>query len=90
MRFLVDAMLPPVVAAELDSIGHDAVIPASLGAHNLSDDVLIDIATAQRHIIVTENASDFAHVSTCTVLLVRKGWWPSPVLPGRLARAVHE
>jgi hypothetical protein len=87
VRFLIDAMFPPQVADSLNAHGHDAVAPAGLGAHNLPDDVLIQIATAERRVIVTENASDFAHVTTCTVLFVRKSWWPR-ALATRLAASL--
>src|SRR5688500_17504090 len=89
MRFLIDSMLPPQVADDLNKGGHDAVVPAQLGAHNLPDDVLVEIASAQGRVIVTENASDFAHVTTCPVLLVRKSWWRSQVLASRLATALN-
>jgi hypothetical protein len=85
MRFLIDAMLPPPIADRLESRGHDAVSPAGLGAQNLPDEVLIQIATAERRVIVTENAVDFARVDTCPVLFVRKSWWPSETLAARLA-----
>lgn len=41
-----------------------AVTPSRLGAHNLPDDVLVQIATAEDRVIVTENASDFAQVAS--------------------------
>ena len=88
MRFLIDSMLPPQVADDLNKSGHDAVTPTALGAHNLPDEVLIELASAEGRVIVTENASDFAHVATCPVLLVRKSWWPSHVLASRLAIAL--
>jgi Domain of unknown function (DUF5615) len=89
MRLLVDAMLPPQVADLLKQHGHDSVTPVALGAHNLPDDVLIEAATAERRVIVTENASDFAEVATCPVVLVLKSWWPSEVLAVRLAEALE-
>ena len=88
MRFLIDAMLPPRVAEYLNSKGHDAVSPMDLGAHNLPDDVLIQIATADRRVIVTENASDFAQVTTCPVVFVRKAWWPPQTLAPGLSSAL--
>lgn len=88
MRFLIDAMLPPQVADLLDERGHDATTPTRLGAHNLPDEVLVQLVTAESRVIVTENACDFAHVLTCPVLLVRKSWWPSGVLAPRLAKAL--
>lgn len=81
-------MLPPVVAELLDASGHDATTPSRLGAHNLPDDVLVELATAQSRVIVTKNASDFAGVTGCPVLLLRKSWWPSRSLPERLAAAL--
>ncbi len=69
MRFLIDSMLPPSVAALLEAGGADATTPSGFGAHNLPDESLIELATAERRVIVTENASDFARVTSCPVLL---------------------
>jgi hypothetical protein len=89
MRFLIDAMFPPQITDHLAASGHEGLRPAELGAHNLADDVLIQIATEERLVIVTENASDFAHVTTCPVVLVRKSWWPPQRLPSGLASALN-
>jgi Domain of unknown function (DUF5615) len=88
VRFLIDSMLPPRVAGLLGTAGHDATTPAQLGAHNLPDDVLVQLAAADDRVIVTENASDFATVTACPVLLVRKAWWPAGSLTETLAGAV--
>lgn len=88
MRFLIGSMLPLPAADLLDEAGHDAVTPAQLGAHNLPDDVLVQLAGDDGRVIVTENASDFAHVTTCTVLFVRKSWWSKGALARRLADAL--
>jgi hypothetical protein len=85
---LVDAMFPPQVAELLVAAGHDAVTPAALGADNLPDEALIRIATAQQRVIVTENASDFAHVTTCPVLFVLQSWRPPEALAPRLLQAL--
>ena len=90
MRFLIDAMFPPEVAEQLSASGHDAVSPAGLGLESLSDSSLIEIATAQRRVIVTENASDFADVTTCAVVLVRKSWWPPHALAPKLYTALAQ
>ena len=79
-------MLPPRVAKLLVSAGHDAVTPAQLGAHNLPDDELVRLATIEGRVVITENASDFAK-ATCTVLLVRKSWWPAETLAENLSGA---
>lgn len=88
MRFLIDAMLPPAVAELLNAAGHDATTPLQLGAHTLSDDVLVELAVEEDRVIVTENASDFSAVTACTVLFVRKSWWPSPSLVPKLGEAL--
>lgn len=88
MRFLIDSMLPPAVVELLEQAGHSATTPSLLGAHNLPDDTVIQLAAADGRVIVTENASDFAGVSSCPVLFVRKSWWPSASLSTRLAAAL--
>jgi predicted nuclease of predicted toxin-antitoxin system len=88
LKFLVDSMLPPDIAGRLVAAGHDATTPTQLGAHNLADDTLIALAAADHRVIVTENASDFAAVTVCRVLLVRKSWWPNRSLASKLASAL--
>src|SRR5438270_9720298 len=81
-------MLPPAVVELLDAAGHDATTPALLGAHNLPDETLVQLAASDGRVIVTENASDFANVTTCVVLLVRKSWWPMASVSTKLAAAL--
>lgn len=81
-------MLPPSVVPLLDKLGHDGTTPPMLGAHNLPDDVLVELAADEDRIIVTENASDFAAVTDCAVLFVLKSWWPAGSLAGHLAEAL--
>lgn len=88
MRFLIDSMLPPGTAGLLAAGEHEPTTPAQLGAHNLPDDTLVSLAVAEQLVIVTENASDFAAVTACPVLLVRKTWWPQESLAPRLAAAL--
>lgn len=88
MKFLIDSMLPPAVADLLETAGHNATTPELLGAHNLSDEALVQLAASDGRVIVTENASDFAGVTTCVVLFVRKSWWPSASLTTRLTAAL--
>jgi Domain of unknown function (DUF5615) len=88
LKFLIDSMLPPATADRLAAAGHDATTPLRLGAHNLPDETLIALATADHRVIVTENAADFAGVSVCPVLLVRKSWWPQGSLALNLAAAL--
>ena len=88
MKFLIDSMLPPGVTELLDAAGHDATTPALLGAHNLPDDTLVQLAASDRRVIVTENAGDFAAVNTCVVLFVRTSWWATASVTRRLATAL--
>jgi Domain of unknown function (DUF5615) len=88
VKLLIDSMFPPRAAELLTAAGHDAITPAQLGAHNLPDETLVQLAAADRRVIVTENASDFAAVTACPVLLVRKQWWPAGSLAESLADAV--
>jgi hypothetical protein len=88
LRLLLDAMLPPSVVDLLETLGHDCTTPSMLGAHNLPDDVLVRLARNDDRVIVTENASDFAAATDCTVLFVRKSWWPSGSLAPKLAAAL--
>lgn len=88
MKFLIDSMLPPRTAELLKAAGHDAPTPPQLGARNLPDEELVALAAAGNRVIVTENASDFAAVTACPVLLVRKAWWPAASLPTLLAGAL--
>ena len=55
----------------------------------MPDEVLIEIATTNSRVIVTENIRDFAKVTTCPVVLVRKSWWPPEALSRRLAAALE-
>lgn len=88
MKFLIDSMLPPGVAGLLEAVGYDAITPTDLGAHNLPDDVVVELAAAEGRVIVTENASDFSAVSACPVLLILKSWWPVESLASALAAAI--
>jgi uncharacterized protein with PIN domain len=87
LKFIVDAMLPSESARLLRAAGHDVMTPSDLGAHNLPDDVLIEHAVQRGAVVVTENIADFAGAA-CTVLLVRRSWWPRQAPAARLATAV--
>lgn len=88
MRFLLDAMLPPRTAQLLGALGHDCATPSMLGAHSLPDEVIVQLASADRRVTVTENACDFAAVTDCPVLFVLKSWWPAGSLATSLASAL--
>jgi hypothetical protein len=88
LNFLIDSMLPPSVTERLDALGHDCTTPSMLGAHNLPDDVPVQLASRDNRVIVTENARDFAAVTDCPVLLVRRRWSPGGSLVPDLAAAL--
>ncbi len=99
MRWLIDEMLPPETAAELNRRGHDATSVAGLGLGGQPDPVVFDRAVAERRIVVTENIADFAALvdqrlrndePAVPVVFVRKGDLPRRgALPHRLAERLH-
>jgi predicted nuclease of predicted toxin-antitoxin system len=60
VRWLIDEMLPPATAAELNDRGHDAVHVNDLGLAGHPDPIVFDTAVAQQRIVVTENFADYA------------------------------
>lgn len=93
MRWLIDEMLPPSVARELNGRGHDAVSVYDLDMAGADDHEVFDRAVADRRVIVTENFADYslalnARLSRdqpCVpVVFVRK-----PALPRGGALGVH-
>jgi predicted nuclease of predicted toxin-antitoxin system len=59
MRFIVDAQLPPALAAWLVSKGHEASHVAEIGLERAEDGAIWDRALAASSIIVTKD-EDFA------------------------------
>ena len=60
MRWLLDEMLPPGAAEELNGRGHDATTVAELGLAGQADLVVFDRALTEGRVVVTENIADFA------------------------------
>ena len=99
MRWLIDEMLPPETAAELNRRAHDATSVAGLGLAGQPDPVIFDRAVVERRIVVTENIADFAvlldqrlrnNEPAVPVVFVRKGDLPRRgALPNRLAERLH-
>jgi predicted nuclease of predicted toxin-antitoxin system len=102
VRWLIDEMLPPETAAELNRRGHDATSVAGLGLAGQPDPVIFDRAVAESRIVVTENIADFAVLldqrlrnnepagPAVPVVFVRKGDLPRRgALPHRLAERLH-
>ena len=100
MKWLLDEMLPPAIASELNAMGHDAVSVAAAGLGGAPDDVVYAEALANDRVMVTENASDFAAMvaqrlaqdQPCVpVVLVRKADRPrGGALAHHLANRLHE
>ena len=64
MRFLVDAQLPPLVAAILREHGHDAVHTRSLVKHNNTPDSdILSICQHEDRVLITKDL-DFYHSKT--------------------------
>lgn len=60
MRLLLDEQHDPEVASQLRARGHDLSALAELGGlRGLSDVEVVDLATAERRAIVTEDVRDF-------------------------------
>jgi predicted nuclease of predicted toxin-antitoxin system len=93
VKWLLDEMLPPEAAEELNRRGHDAVSVAGLGLAGQPDLVVFDTAVAHNRVVVTENVGDYAilldqrlrgNEPAVPVVFVRKA-----DLPGRGALPVH-
>ncbi len=55
MKFLVDAQLPPALAAWLVEAGHEAVALREVGLRDASDQEICSFALAKGYIIVTKD-----------------------------------
>jgi glycine/D-amino acid oxidase-like deaminating enzyme len=75
------------VHAEQQAIGYPSTIVDGADATRTYLHELLGDWRADR-VIVTENAVDFAQATACTVLLVRKEWWPSKGIAAPLADSV--
>jgi predicted nuclease of predicted toxin-antitoxin system len=60
VRWLLDEMLPPEAAGELNHRGHDATSVAALGLAGQADPLVFDRAVTEGRVVVTENVADFA------------------------------
>ena len=60
MKWLIDEMLPPALADELNALGHDACTVIAIGLGSADDATVYTAALDHNRVMVTENASDFA------------------------------
>jgi predicted nuclease of predicted toxin-antitoxin system len=99
VRWLIDEMLPPAIATELDTLGHDARSARDMHLTETADETIFDMAVAELRVIVTENFSDFARLveqrharelPCVPVVFVRKRDFPRRgALAVHLARHLH-
>ena len=92
-------MLPPATAAELNTLGHDAVAVAEAGLAGSDDAAVYEAAVEQQRLVVTENFADFATIikdrvaagePSVAVVFVRKHQHPrGSALAHALARHLH-
>lgn len=93
MRFLIDAQLPPALAAILQANSHDAVHLFDVAPRNADDTVIWQLAASDNRVIVTKD-EDFAsrsklaqggpqvvwlRVGNCSKTELRA--WLEPLLP---------
>jgi predicted nuclease of predicted toxin-antitoxin system len=99
VRWLIDEMLPPATAAELNHRGHDAIHVNDLGLAGQEDPAVFETAVTQGRIVVTENVADYATLldqrlrndePAVPVVFVRKTDFPRRgALAGHLAERLH-
>lgn len=69
MRLLLDEMLPPAIARELQARGYDAeAVAGHPDRQALSDLEVLALARAERRVIVTNNVRDFRPLHVEAVL----------------------
>jgi predicted nuclease of predicted toxin-antitoxin system len=93
VKFVVDAQLPPALAAWLRDKGHDAVAVREIGLRHADDGDIWSYARAENAIVVTKD-EDFgllaATAPDARVLWVRIGNTVNRVLLARMERAWPE
>lgn len=100
MRWLIDEMLPPATATELNALGHEAISVREAGLGSSDDATVYAAAVRQERVIVTENFADFAALTaqrlaarepSVPVIFMRKHDHPrGSALAPSLARHLHQ
>jgi predicted nuclease of predicted toxin-antitoxin system len=73
VTFLLDEMLPPAAAELLrERHGHEAIHVTEVGLGASEDDVIVEFARQNEHVIATENVADFSAERDLAVVCVRK------------------
>lgn len=94
MKFLIDAQLPPALAAQLRALGHDAVHVTAILPGNAPDTALLAHAAAYAMVIVSKDG-DFVQLAAqarqpVQLLWVRLGNCSTATLVSRLIEALDE
>jgi predicted nuclease of predicted toxin-antitoxin system len=74
MRFLVDNALSPVLAAELNKAGHEAIHVRDVGIQHADDEAIMQLAVSEERVVASAD-TDFG-----TLLALHEGRLPSIVL----------
>jgi len=100
VKWLLDEMLPPDAAVELQRLGHDACSVRDVGLGGASDDIVYDYAVSEQRAVVTENFGDFARLveqrqardepSVPVVFVRKRDLRRGGALAGHLARHLHD
>lgn len=100
MRWLLDEMLPPAAADQLNRLGHDAASVYDLGLAAAADEEVFERAITDGRVVVTENFAHYAAIlerrfgtnePSTPVVFIRKSAFPrGAALAGRLAARLHE
>lgn len=95
MKWLIDEMLPPATAAQLNERGHDAVSVHEVELAGAEDDEVFEYAVAEDRVVVTENFADYSMLleerlagqePSVPVVFIHKPDFPQGgALPARLA-----
>ena len=99
MKWLIDEMLPPTTADELERRGHDAIAAVAAGLSGAGDSEVLRRAVDDDQVVVTENFADFAALleqaasrdeTAAAVVFVRKSSFAAgPGLAFHLAEHLH-
>lgn len=88
MRFLVDNALSPVLAAEINRAGHEAIHVRDVGLQQGDDETVLSLAASEERVVVSADTDfgtllAFSGSHLPSVVLFRKG---SPRWPERQAQ----
>ena len=87
MKLLLDEMLSPAIARELQSRGHDVEsVSGRVDLQALSDSELMEVARRERRAIVTNNLRDFRPLHHEAIISGGRGHFGMIFVPGSYRR----